>query len=421
MKRNRVPSENTVVPKSNKGKRYKCPYCNAHGTREDLLDHIEDEHEDLIPEGYTPARVLFNSINHKEKGICICGCGRETAWNEELCRYDRLSGDPKCKERYIKQMNIGKEKKYGDWNLAADPKFQKKMLEGRRISGTYTYSDGGKVSYVGSFEKKMHEFLDKIMKFKSKDIISPGPVMEYEWNGETHNYISDIYIVPYNLIVEVKDGGDNPNTRPMEDYRDKQIAKEQRIADDGVYNYVRVTNNQFDQLLSVLAELKLMMIEDGPELSKKIVRVNESMKQIDVQHYPVLIHFQNNITLEEGICIATNNLLNTVFTGDGCKDATDMLKDCNYTVYRLSKGHKTADDLNFDSISDLYESFTGNEFYSFDQIEFDSNLVKIDSVWDKMHEDSETLYDNMKNMGINSNIKLIEQMLESVRKERVLD
>ena len=414
----RILTEGCVVPKSTKKttRRYKCPYCDARGTRDDLLNHIEEDHEDLIPQGYTPARVLFNSINHKEKGMCICGCGRETSWNEKLCRYDRLTNDPKCKERYIKQMNAAKEKKYGNWNLAADPKFQEKMLKGRRISEIYTYSDGGKVNCVGSFERKAHEFLDKVMGFKSKDIVAPGPIIDYTWYNKKHSYISDIYIIPYNLIVEIKDGGDNPNTRPMEDYRDKQIAKEKQIEKDGVYNYVRVTNNQFDQLITVLAELKLMMLEDGPELSKRIVRINESMQPIATAgRIPILIHYQNKYTLEEGLCMATNPLMGRVFCDDGTEvEGIEKLKDCNYSLYLQKSVSKEPVEITFGSPMDLYKSFTGNELYSYDQIELDENLQKVESVWDDMHISAESIKEAICSPS-EHNMAVLEQLMEEVK------
>ena len=52
-------------------KKYKCPYCEQRFIRSKLHIHIQDKHEDLIPEGYTALRVAFNTINHKDHGTCI--------------------------------------------------------------------------------------------------------------------------------------------------------------------------------------------------------------------------------------------------------------------------------------------------------------------------------------------------------------
>ena len=171
------------------GKRYKCPYCNERLEREKLITHVEDKHEDLIPEGQTPTQVVFNSINHKTHGICVV-CKKDTDWNEQIGRYNRLCGDPRCKEKLRKEFSANMKSKYGTDNLLTDTNVQERMLKNRKISSVYTFTDGGKLDYVGSYEKKFLEFVDKVMNISSKDMISPGPVIEYEFNGEIHHLFS---------------------------------------------------------------------------------------------------------------------------------------------------------------------------------------------------------------------------------------
>ena len=168
-------------------------------------------------------------------------------------------------------------KVYGKTTLLNDAEQQKKMLANRGISGTYTFQNGKMKEYTGSYEKKMLEFLDKVMGFGPDDIIMPGPTIDYIYKGDHHQWITDALIVPYNLIIEVKDGGDNPNKRVMTSYREKQIAKEEMITSMGTYNYIRLTNNQFDQLIQILYELKMQMINDNEQNRKAIVRVNEDV------------------------------------------------------------------------------------------------------------------------------------------------
>ena len=60
-----------------KGKRYKCPYCEYRDYRDKLIEHVEEEHEDMIPKDYTPARVVYNAINKKDHGSCMI-CHKET-------------------------------------------------------------------------------------------------------------------------------------------------------------------------------------------------------------------------------------------------------------------------------------------------------------------------------------------------------
>ena len=57
-------------------------------------------------------------------------------------------------------------------------------------------------------------------------------------------------------------------------YREKQIAKEKMITDLGTYNYLRLTNNDFSQLLAILANMKNEALNN--ENPKAIIDVNES-------------------------------------------------------------------------------------------------------------------------------------------------
>ena len=79
-------------------KKYKCPYCEKRDERAKLVSHIEKYHEDLMPEGYSGTRVVFELINHKTHGTCRV-CGKQTGWNEKSGRFDVLCDNPKCKEK----------------------------------------------------------------------------------------------------------------------------------------------------------------------------------------------------------------------------------------------------------------------------------------------------------------------------------
>lgn len=246
-------------------RKYPCPYCDKKMTRGDLIDHITDDHEALIPEEYSAARVVYDSINKKNYGTCmVCGA-RVYEWDPNICRYKNICNDPKCLEA-VKQKARG--------NHLDDPEKQKIMLAGRSISGEYELSDGSKHSYVGSYEKKALEFMDKGLNIPGKDILTPGPVIEYKYGGETHTWILDILYIPAMLAIDCKDGGSNPNTRPMESYREKQLAKETAIAKQGVYNYLRLTDNNFGQLLSALADIKYGIINSDP---RKGIYIHEAI------------------------------------------------------------------------------------------------------------------------------------------------
>lgn len=256
-------------------RRYKCPYCDDKYERKDLIEHIDKKHEDLIPENFTSTRIVFNLINKRECGFCRV-CNKETKWREDLGRYDILCENPKCKEELRRRYQENMIRVRGTDNILNDPEQQKKMLANRSISGKYKFTDGGVLTFTGSYEKKYLEFIDKVLEIPSKDILCPGPTLEYEMNGEKHFYITDSYLIPQNLIVEVKDGGDNLNTKDtpgMRSSRERTLAKEKLITESGEYNYIRLTNNNFAQLLDVLMEIKEAQFDkrDG-----KIIKVNES-------------------------------------------------------------------------------------------------------------------------------------------------
>ena len=224
------------IIESSYNKKYKCPFCDDRFERKKLSSHIEKNHEDMISDEFTANRISFNSINKKTSGKCV-QCGGETTWNENNIRYERFCSK-KCKEEYVKIAKSRMEKKYGATHLLNDPEHQNKMLAGRKISGVYKSTKGEEFSYVGSYERKLLEFEDVVLGLTSMDIMTPGPVIKYTYEGKEHFWITDQYIIPFNLAIDVKDGGENPNTRNMVENRKKQIAKEKALEKLGIYNYI---------------------------------------------------------------------------------------------------------------------------------------------------------------------------------------
>lgn len=265
--------------KSTYQKKYKCPYCEGRFTRAKLHLHIQEKHEDLIPEGYTALRVAFNTINNKTEGHCIM-CGNVTDWNEDKGRYERLCNDPKCHDAYKKMVAERTKKKYGTERLQTDPEYaeyvQRKALAERKMHGEYTFADGGKIEYFGSYERKFLQFMDQVMHCESEDILAPAPSIKYQYEGKTHLYIPDFFYIPYNLIIEIKDGGSNPNNHPHRTGEDelKLRAKEEAIRQLNEFSYVRVVNNDFSQVLSIMAVLKYNMAH---RYKDPVIKVNESM------------------------------------------------------------------------------------------------------------------------------------------------
>ena len=378
--------------KSKYKKKYKCPYCDHRLDRDALIRHVENKHNELIPEGYSPTRVVFNVINKKDHGNCVI-CGKETRWNENLCRYERFCSKA-CEKAYVKQMKDRMKKVYGVDNLIYSTDQQKKMLANRRISGTYKFSDGVEHTYTGSYERRCLEFLDKVMEYRGSDIVTPGPVVPYEYNGQKHNWILDIYIPCYNLAIDCKDGKDNKNNREMKEYREKQIAKEKAIAKQGRYNYLRLTDNDFGQLMSMLAELKLSLMEKD---KNKLVRINENMFPGIAGFMPmgqwnnadgvyIVPYLQNNVFA--GVAVGDDahytNLWYQNDEGKIKKASKGFLEDSQYSVYKYKCDRK-------DVIMKLIEA-EDSIVESIEELVFGEDMVTSDE-W-KLYENVEEICDN---------------------------
>lgn len=260
-------------------RKYKCIFCNKSFERPKLASHIDKYHNDMLNDdkGYTANRIVFDICNKKEPvgaayGVCRI-CKKPTEWDEKSVRYKAYCSE-ECKLQARKNYEKNMLKVYGKTTLLDDMEWQEtKMLANRSISGKYKWSDGTYKSYVGSYERKFLEFCDNVLELDSSDLLTPGPTIYYEFDGKEHTWITDAIYLPYNLVFDIKDGGDNKNNREMPEYRAKQLEKEKFITDQGEYNYIRLTNNEFVQLLTIFAELKeSYMNENEP---KTITRVHE--------------------------------------------------------------------------------------------------------------------------------------------------
>ena len=260
-------------------KKYKCPFCELRLSREDLLIHVGDEHEELIPEDFSVTRYVFNYVNKRPMeyhGKCT-ECGKSTPFDDHKARYNRQCGSKPCHESYLRKFEKNMMRVNGVTRISTTAEGQEKMLANRKISGTYRFKNRLGIerdkTYTGSYELKALEFMDQMLNIAADDIMCPGPVMEYMYEGKKHFYIPDFLYVPYNLIIEVKDGGKRPNNRSMPEYRAKQIAKEKHIVDNTNYNYLRLTDNNLAQLLNVFIDLKMQLTDNTGE---RVIHVNEA-------------------------------------------------------------------------------------------------------------------------------------------------
>ena len=275
---------------------------------------------------------MYDYINHKNgHGDCRI-CKQPTPWNETKGRYEILCGRQQCKDKFREQSQRHYEDTYGSKDPANDPnskykeEIQKRAVANRRISGTYTFSDGGKIGYTGSYERKFLEFMDKILHVVSTDII-PGPAIEYIYNGKVHMYLPDFYYIPYNLIIEIKDGGEDK--KRDEQVREKVIAKEAAVREQKKYNYLRLINNDFAKLMEVFATLKYMM---GNQDSDDLLVITEA-GVAGAGALPNTNMKANNFYIVQNM---KNNVFDYSITNDPTLSAMMHIDDENY-VETISK------------------------------------------------------------------------------------
>lgn len=375
--------------------RFKCPYCEKSFERAPLVRHVGDEHDDMIPEGYTPLRVVFDYVNKYPAGYngkCT-ECKGPTGWDENKGRYNRQCGKQACHDSYIKKFEENMNRTKGVTRISQTEEGQKKMLANRKISGTYKFQNGKEKTYCGKNELKALQFEDKVMNLNPDDLMCPGPVLEYEYNGEMHMYITDQYYIPYNLVIEVKDGGNNPNKRDMPEYRAKQIAKEEYIIKHTNYNYLRLTDNDLSQLLSVFMDLKLQLVENSGE---RVIHVNEAMNALMTGYIPgwndtgsayIVDYMQNNVFSgepERELALADSIKLDNMIARDSIgvlrKTPKGFLENAKYNVYMIDRDRIDFSKLTlneFCSETQFQEAIFGQKIYTNDQIQLFEFVVPV--------------------------------------------
>ena len=242
------------------------------------------------------------------------------------------------------------------------------------------------------------------MNCKSEDIVCPGPVLQYELDGKMHYYITDMYYVPYDLIIEVKDGGDKPNTNPaFAETRRKVMAKERYIIEKTDYNYIRLTNNDFSQILNIFGDLKLAFNDDRLNNTKtRIIHANESTisehmvgaiqaampPAVGKNDVVVVNYMKNNVFSRPRIAVADNLKFDTIFKQDeytGIIEETDksFLENCKYDVYIAHDVKNTVSDAIKEALGTIqsphffYDSVFGHYEYTPGQIEYESNITPV--------------------------------------------
>jgi len=240
---------------------FKCPLCEEKYTSlEYLEEHVGVRHKEEIDGVKSIKKFIFDSKYPNKNHICVICKKNPVEWNESTGRYNRFCSEScKAKASMIAKANM--VKKYGKEHLLNDPDIQRKMLNNRKISGTYIFKKGNKrteVNYNGSYEKDFLEHLENLG-FTGDDIEQCPIIFKYTLDGKERFYLPDFYMEAFNLIIEIKDGGDNPNknealksfTTRLEEKKDEAVISSKN------YNYIKIYNKNyknFDELIKLLEE-----------------------------------------------------------------------------------------------------------------------------------------------------------------------
>lgn len=395
--------------------KYKCLECGEKFTdKNSLFSHYETDHD--IPKDWSGARYNFYLKYGRTTGRCS-ECGKETSWNESTKRTNKFCGNPKCVENYAKRCKQNMLRKYGKEHLLNDPNVQKKMLAGRSISGIYKWSDGAKKQYVGSYELDFLRFLDVFLNFESNDVLSPAPqVFEYEYEGKKHFYIPDIYIASINTVVEIKDGGSNPNTHPkiMQVDKVKEALKDKMMEKQNV-NYIKIVDKKYSNFIKFLADLDYT--KDEFKAPPQTIKINESLFT-DMRNNTMIMVTDNNNALHHTMNISFDGLQSfTCFNhrGDRFKtfamDSFKRVPNLNVRIYKYD--------------GDLYDRFNAYKDYNSTEDELLYKIVK-GSEYPDNSEDVFSYLSELKlfysgkisEFNMESNISKPEQLSESETGER---
>jgi hypothetical protein len=315
----------------------KCPVCRKYFPKKaQVLEHIDDKHSDLIPETWSTAR-FFYAQNHggRDYGLCRI-CKQPTRFVDKAGKPRMLCEMPECRKAMSDIADANNIKMFGKPHRLDEPDFQNKMLANRSISGEYAWSDGKtRKSYVGSYEAKLLKYADLVLDIDPELIYTPCP-FTFEYTDETgvdRFWIPDQYWEAFNLIIEVKDGGDNPNMhhKIVEVDKSKERMKDKVLLHQNKFNYIKITNNDFRPLVELLFKIKMRNLEPATNNIETFKVIQESVgsdltEYLDISDLYVVLYgpFKDII---EGVGISFNPVLDVIYTFDNASVRTHSKSD----------------------------------------------------------------------------------------------
>lgn len=261
---------------------FKCPVCSnkifkSFGA---WASHLEMMHSDVIPDDWSPARYLYYMQTGKSHGNCV-ECKGKTNWNEVTKKYERYCTNPRCKELYVRKAKSRMKAVYGKTHMLNDPEVQRKMQSAKKTAGVYTFSDGGSIPYLCSYERDFLIMLDSFG-FPSNDIIGPSPnTYTYYYKNEKdlehegwHFYIPDFFIPSLNLEIEIK-SQTNTHHKIQAIDKVKEYQKDAMMKTIPNIKYIKISDKNYVKFYEFLIMLGEKTINNETEGDKKMFNVTE--------------------------------------------------------------------------------------------------------------------------------------------------
>ncbi len=235
-----------------------CKYCGKYFSKKSLvIDHIERCHsKELSDENIDAYQACWLATHPDLHSLCMCGCGKKTDWCYATGKPHKVSNDPKCKERLRKIALANHIKVYNTPTLLNDMEHQREMQHNRPTAGKYKFSDGRTVDYLSSLEKSFLWFCDTVLELKSNMILTSPKIFTYYDPKAKKNrqYDPDFYLPDYNLLIEIKDGGEHSNSNPafIEETRYKTELKDEMMRKQTEYNFIKIVDKNYGPFVELL-------------------------------------------------------------------------------------------------------------------------------------------------------------------------
>lgn len=334
----------------------RCPYCNQNfRLKADCVKHIEKRHpEALVDSGLNAEQVLYQSTHGTIHGKCMCGCGRDTEWNYKTGKPYKLSTNLECKKRIAAIADARNMRIYGKAKVIDDPEMQKKMLEARKITNLYTFKDGGKIKYTGKLEKNFLQFCDNILELESRMVLDNPEVFKYYDPKENRDrfYIPDYYLPDYNLIIEIKPGGEHPNMNPayIEETKYKEALKDEAMAKQAKYNYLKIVDKQYGPLVETLFAIVHGTKPDNKHWNGSFRVLKESATNTEFlenflqetfSDFYVVVATDNITGVPKCVGLSESNLFSRIYIGTNAKNLHEtnlnnpIFENCELDIYRF--------------------------------------------------------------------------------------